>query len=155
MDSAGRTQTVELEHWLTDLSDQQAGQLVAQDDLDQLAADQLLQTVEDAADYAGVESKVVEDWVEKGLVQTGDGAFIKYNLDVFMQSDGAPTAEEKRQQVRSIQELAMSLRTEQEKLTGVEGADGKGPADRSKEEPKNLNMDEVMNLLRQKQKSPR
>ncbi len=152
MDSGGQTQTVKLEHWLTEISDQQAGQLASQEDLDQLAAEQLLQTVDDAADYAAVESKVIEDWVGKGLVKTTDGAFIKYNLEVFMQSDGTPSAEEKRRQVKSIQELALALRTEQEELTGGEGAEGQGP---TKQEQKNLNMDEVMNLLKQKQRPQR
>jgi hypothetical protein len=145
-----RRETVKLEHGLTEISDQQADQLVAQEDLDQLAAEQLLQTVDEAADYAGVESKVIEDWVGKGLVKTTEGAFIKYNLDVFLQSDGAPNAEEKRRQVKSIQELALSLKTEQEGLTGIGGAEGQGPA---QQERKNLNMEEVMNLLRQKQRS--
>jgi len=149
MDSAGEMRTVELEHWLTEVSEQQAGQLVAQEDLDQLAAEQLLQTVEDAADYAGVESEVIEEWVAKGLIKTPEGAFIKFNLDVFRQSEGAPTAEEKRQQVRSIQDLAMSLRAEQEELTG-----GAGAAVPPNQERKNLNMDEVMDLF-QRQKRQR
>lgn len=115
LDSAGEKQTVELEHWLAELTDQQAGQLASQEDLDQLAAEQLLETIEDAAAYAGVKSEVIEEWVEKGLALADDGSFLKYNLDLFMASKGDPTAEDIRQQVRSIQELAMSLRTEQEK----------------------------------------
>jgi prepilin-type N-terminal cleavage/methylation domain-containing protein len=118
-DAAGEKQTVKLEHWLAELTDQQADQLTSQEDLDQLAAEQLLDTVEDAAAYAGVKSEVIEEWVEKGLATTDDGSFIKYNLDLFMQSKGDPTAEDKRKQVKSIQELAMALRTEQEKQNGA------------------------------------
>jgi len=152
MDSTGQTQTVELVHWITELTDQQAGQLVQQDDLDQLAADQLLRTVADAAQYAGVDSDVIGEWVEKGLVKTEDGAFVKYNLDLFMQSDGSPTAEEKRQQVKSVEELAMSLRTEQEKLNEAEEPEGKGPTGRSKEELEKMDAGEILNLLKQREK---
>jgi prepilin-type N-terminal cleavage/methylation domain-containing protein len=119
IDSAGQKQTVKLEHWLAELTDQQAGQLMQQEDLDQLAAEQLLETIEDAAAYAGVKSEVIEEWVEKGLATTDDGSFIKYNLDLFVQSKGDPTAEDKRKQVKSIQELALALRTEQERQNGA------------------------------------
>jgi hypothetical protein len=157
VDSRDETQTVELEHWITELTEQQAGQLMQEEDLDQLAAEQLLETAEDAAEYAKVGTEVIEQWVEKGLVATEDGAFIKYNLDLFVQSDGEPTAEEKRTQVKSIQELAMSLRTEQERQEGDAGqsedADGKDPAaGRSREELEKMDVDEVMDLLNRRRR---
>ncbi len=147
MDSTGQTQTVELVHWITELTDQQAGQLVQQEDLEQLAAEQLLRTVADAAGYAGVDSDVIGEWVEKGLVKTEDGAFIKYNLDLFMQSDGSPSAEAKRKQVKSVEELAMSLRTEQEKLNEAEGG-GAEEATEQPQGPKKMDPDEVLDLQR-------
>jgi len=157
VNSAGETQTVELVHWIMELTDQQAGQLMQQEDLDQLAADQLLGTVEEAAEYAKVGTEVIEEWVGKGLVTTEDGSFIKYNLDLFIQSNGEPKAEEKRTQVKSIQELAMSLRTEQERQEGAadqpEGADGKDPATGlSPEELEKMNVGEVMDVLKQRRR---
>ncbi len=124
VDSAGEKQTVKLEHWIAELTDQQAGQLGQADDLEQLSAEQLLETIDDAAAYAGVKNEVIEEWTEKGLLTTDDGSFIKYNLDLFKESKGEPTAEVKRQQVRSIQELAMTLRTEQEKQNAAQEESG-------------------------------
>jgi prepilin-type N-terminal cleavage/methylation domain-containing protein len=148
-DSAGERQTVKLEHWLAELTDQQAGQLASQEDLDQLAAEQLLETIEDAAAYAGVRSEVIEEWVEKGLATTDEGAFIKYNLDLFMQSKGEPTAEDKRKQVKSIQELAMTLRTEQEMQDGTleqsEGPGGRDATERPSGTRPRVNPEDLLN----------
>jgi type II secretory pathway pseudopilin PulG len=156
-DAAGENQTVELEHWIAELTDQQAGQLASQEDLDQLAAEQLLETIEDAAAYAGVKSEVIEEWVEKGLATTDDGAFIKYNLDLFMQSKGDPTAEDKRKQVKSIQELAMALRTEQERQNGAsDQPDQSGGNDALNGRPSGTrqgpNPEDVLNRRREQQR---
>jgi prepilin-type N-terminal cleavage/methylation domain-containing protein len=116
IDSKGETRKIELVHWLTPLSDQQAGQLINQQDLEKLEAEQILRTDEDAADYAKIDTDTLRQWVDNGLVKTLDGMFLRYNLDVFMQSKGNPTPEEKGQQVESVQELAMKLRIEQQEL---------------------------------------
>ena len=114
IDSKGQMQTVELVHWVTQLTDQQAGQLMQDEDLDQLEAEQLVQTVEEAAEYAGVSAETIEQWVEKGLLKTDNGAFLRYNLDLFVEGNGDLTPQEKADQVESIQELAMKLRAERE-----------------------------------------
>lgn len=108
VDPQGETQTVELVQWLSPLSDEQTDQLPDADDLDlnELAVEQLLEYVESAAQYAEVEPDVIEQWLSDGLVTTDEGAFIKYNLDIFSRNDGNPTDEQKAQQVASIEELA-------------------------------------------------
>ncbi len=124
IDSRGEMQTVELVHWITQLTDQQAGQLLQDEDLEQLEVEQLVRTVEEAAEYAGVSAETIEQWVEKGLLKTDDGAFIRYNLDLFVEGNGDPTPPEKAEQVESIQELAMKLRAEREgTFEGGEDAD--------------------------------
>jgi prepilin-type N-terminal cleavage/methylation domain-containing protein len=152
MDSTGETQTVELVHWITELTDEQAGQLVQEEDLEQLEAEQLILTVEDAADYAGVDSETIEQWVENGLLTTADGSFIRYNLDLFMEGGGDPTEQEKAEQVESIQELAMKLRMEQEGDFG--GPLGPGGEDsrqgRSDEQIGEMDAGELMNRLRER-----
>jgi len=157
VDSAGEKQTVKLEHWLTDLTEQQAGQLGQGEDVEQLAAEQLLETIEDAAQYAGVQSSVIEEWVEKGLLTTEDGSFIKYNLDLFMQSKGDPTAEDKRKQVKSIQELATSLRAEQEKQNEASGQpEGTGVKDgttgQPPKQPGTMNLGDALNRLKERRR---
>ena len=111
VDPLGETQTVELVQWLCPLSEQQADQLpqTGDLDLDELATEQLLEYVESAAQYAGVEPDTIEQWLSEGLVTTTEGEFIKYNLDVFSHNDGNPTDEQKAEQVASIEELAAVL----------------------------------------------
>lgn len=108
IDSLGETQTVELVHWITPLTDQQAEQLLGEEDLETLAAEQLLGTVEEAAGYAGVDAETIGKWIENGLLVTQDGAFIKHNLDIYIRSQGNPTEEEKGLQVESIEVLALT-----------------------------------------------
>ena len=112
IDSAGETQTLELTHWLGSLTDQQANQLVQDEDLEALAAEQLIDTVEEAAEYAGVEVATVEGWIDNGLQLTDEGAFIRYNLDIYVDAAGEPSEADKTQQVESIEELAIALSAE-------------------------------------------
>ncbi len=108
-DSKDQEQTVELVHWVAMLSDKQAEQLTDGEDLEALAAEQLIEDIETAAEYAGVEPATIEQWMENGLLTTSDGAFIQYNLDIFISSNGEPTEEQQDQQVESIEDLAMIL----------------------------------------------
>ena len=152
-DSKGENQKVELVHWITKLTDQQAGELVDDEAMAQLEAEQILATAEEAAKYAGISVETLQQWVENGLVTTEDDRFIKYNLDVFTKRQGEPSAEEKARQVESIQELAMALRTMQK---GVEeGADGSGDnplTGVSPEELEKMDIGEVIELLKKRQK---
>jgi len=156
-DTAGETQTVKLEHWITELTDQQADQLAGQEDLDQLAVDQLVETPEEAAQYAGVSAETIEQWVENGLVTTDDGLFIKYNLDIYVRSKGNPSDQDKADQVQSIEDLALSLRSLQEEQgdrSGAEqGAEGIDPlTGLPYEELEKKDVREVMELLQKRQK---
>jgi len=156
IDPSGETQTVELVHWITTLTDQQAEQLLGEEDLETLAAEQLLETVEDAAGYAGVDAETVEKWVENGLLVTEDGAFIKHNLDIYIRSQGNPTEEEKGLQVESIEALALTLQGAADE-TGSESdvRRGNGGVDPATGLPydqlEKMEVGEVMELLRNRQ----
>jgi len=156
-DSQGERQKVELVHWIAELTDRQADKLVQNEDLEQLEVEQLLATAEEAAAYAGVDLETLEQWVKSGLVRDKDGAFIKYNLDLFVDSKGDPTQEEKARQVDSMVELAMVLRTMQKELEEGAGTPGR-TGDRepttglTQEQLEQRNVGEVMDLLKQKQK---
>lgn len=105
-DPNGYEQTVELTHWLTDLTKEQLLQLMRRDEEGQGdLADQLIESVEEAAEYAGVDVETIEQWLENGLLTTEDGSFIKSNLDLYMRSSGNPTEEDKKQQIKSEAEL--------------------------------------------------
>jgi type II secretory pathway pseudopilin PulG len=105
-DPNGQEQTVELTSWLTDLTKEQLLQLEKRDE-DELGemADELIETLEDAADYAGVNAETIEQWLQNGLLTTEDGSFIKKNLDIYIHSNGNPSEEEKNQQAKSIADL--------------------------------------------------
>ena len=105
-DSNEQEQTIELTHWLTDLTKEQLLQIEQrdEDELQELAAE-LIETLEDAADYAGVNVETIEQWLQNGLRTTEDGSFIKDNLDLYMRSNGDPSEEEKNQQAKSLADL--------------------------------------------------
>lgn len=105
-DPNGQEQTIELTHWLTDLTKEQLLQIEERDEeeLGELAAE-LIETLEDAADYAGVDVETIEQWLQNGLLTTEDGSFIKDNLDLYMLSSGNPSEEEKNQQAKSLADL--------------------------------------------------
>lgn len=152
-DPTGQARTVELVHWITTLTDQQAEELLDDEDLEALAAEQLLDTLEGAAGYAGVDADTIGQWIENGLITTADGAFIKHNLDIYVRSRGNPTDEEKDLQVDSIAALALLGR----EATGQSGRQADSPADSSGVDPatglrydelEKMEVPEVMELLR-------
>ncbi len=103
-DTEGQTQTVELTHWLTDVSKQQLLELMKQQQ-DQGQANQIIETLEEAAEYAGVDVPTIQQWIQNGLLTTDDGSFIKKNVDIFKNSNGNPPPEVKSQQAESVKDL--------------------------------------------------
>jgi Tfp pilus assembly protein PilV len=157
-DSTGQKQTIKLEHWITELTDQQANQLEGQpQSIEELTADQVIKTPEEAAQYADVDAETIQKWIDGGLVTMDDGTFLKHNLDVFIRSDGKPTGAEKALQVKSIEELAKSLKLQEgnkgENADTLQGSDGK---DRLTGLPQNqldkTSVGDAMKLLQNKKK---
>lgn len=113
-DTEGELQTVELTHWLTDLTREQLLQIMknAEQEMEDLTGE-LIETVEEAAEYAGVEPETIEQWLENGMLTTEDGSFVRKNLDIYRQSDGNPSPEDIQLQVKSIADLRKPT-TEQE-----------------------------------------
>jgi Tfp pilus assembly protein PilV len=98
IDSDGRQQKVELTNWITDLTQQQVLELIKrrQQQKEQLAqADRLLETIDDAAEYAGADVNTIQQWVDNGMPVTEDGAFIKDYLDLYKQTGGNPLPADK------------------------------------------------------------
>jgi len=150
IDSTGEEQTVKLEHWITELTDQQASQLGGEpQSIEELTAEQLLATAEEAAEYAGVDVETIEQWVENGLVTMKDGAFIKFNLDVYVRSDGKPTGGEKKQQVESMEDLAAFLEESGQATDQIQDTDGKDSLTGvPQEQLDKMGVDDVMKLLK-------
>ena len=104
IDSSGQRQTVELIHWLTGLTKEQLMQIMNQQEEELLAA-QLLETVEEASEYANVDSQTIEQWIDNGMLTTEDGLFIKRNLDLYMRTNGNPSPEDRNMQITSEADL--------------------------------------------------
>ena len=104
VDAEGENQTVELTHWLTDLTEQQIQQLMQQEQ-EQFSPEQILETIEEAAEYAGVDVDTIQQWIDNGMRLTEDGFFIKDELDLYEQTGGNPTEEDRRRQRRENQDL--------------------------------------------------
>ncbi|MGD8786765.1 MAG: prepilin-type N-terminal cleavage/methylation domain-containing protein, partial [Phycisphaerales bacterium] len=90
VDTQGQEQRVELTHWLTDLTRGQLLEIMNRDEQEELLSAQLIETIEEAAEYAGVDVQTIEQWLENGMLKTGDGSFIKMNLDIYKSSNGSP-----------------------------------------------------------------
>lgn len=157
-DSTGEEQTIKLEHWITELTDQQANQLAGQPgSIEELTGEQVLATADEAADYAGVDVETIKKWVEDGLVTMKDGNFIKYNLDVYVRSEGKPTAVEKKQQVESMEELAAFFKSQagggKEATDQIQNTDGKDSlTGLPQEQLDKMGVGDVMKMLKDKKK---
>ena len=116
-DPNGEPKTVELTNWLTDLTKEQLLQVMKQDEDVDISAE-LIETMEGAAEYAGVDFETIEQWLQNGLLTTDDGAFIKMNLDLYMNSNGNPSEEDKAKQVKSETELKNLQKSPEEGSSG-------------------------------------
>ncbi len=118
-DAAGEEQTIELTHWLTNVTKEQMLELTQRDEKEKTTlAGQVLETVEDAAAYAGVDVGTVEKWIDNGMLTLENGSFVKQNLDLYKSSGGSPTAEQVQTQIQSEAELVQQGTGQGQDATG-------------------------------------
>ena len=110
-DTAGEQQTVKLTHWLTDLTKEQLLQMLQQR-YEQLAEDQLLKGVEEAASYADVDVETIQQWVQDGMHITKEGYYIKGYLELYKKYNGSPPAEEISRVQKKIEESSQPTESE-------------------------------------------
>ncbi len=155
-DAEDQEQTVELTHWLTDVTKEQLLQMMdAQDGENEQWADQLIESAEEAAIYAGVAVETIEQWMDDGMLVTEDGSFVKGNLDIYMSGNGDPSPEDREQQIRSRAELE----SRQEKLDDLNAPgrqEGAGEIDPKTgltyEELEQMSFSEVYELMKNRQR---
>jgi len=157
-DSEGQKQTIKLEHWITELTDQQANQLGGQpQSLEELTAEQVIKTPEEAAQYADVDLETIQKWIDNGLVTMEDGAFLKHNLDIFIRSGGKPMGAEKGLQAKSIDDLAKLLKLKEDSEgENANTLQGPGGTDRLTGVPQDqldkMSVGDAMRLLKDRKK---
>jgi hypothetical protein len=107
--SGGETKNVELTHWLTRLTDAQSQQLMARSAMQkQLLVKYIIATEELAAEYAGVDAKTIEQWVKNGMPMTESNEYLKPWLDLYLQTDGNPTEQDRQDTLAEYPELSIT-----------------------------------------------
>lgn len=101
-DTEGEEQTIELTSWLTNVSEEDVRKIIEeqQKEEEELLAEQLIETEEEAAAYAGVDEQTIQQWVENGMLKTDDGYYIKNQLDLYIDTDGNPSIEDRELQAQ-------------------------------------------------------
>ena len=147
-DTEAQEQTIELTHWLTDLTKEQLLEIMTRDQQEGQLAGQFIATLEEAAEYAEVDVETIERWLDNGMLTTDDGFFVRMNLVIYQRSGGNPTPQQKMQQVSSEAEL-IKLTTEQEKR----GADEIDPkTGLTYDELESMDSREVFNLMKNRRR---
>jgi len=138
-DSAGESRTIELTHWLTELTKEQEQELMRRMELKkQMLAEHIIETGDLAAEYAGVSVETIRQWVQNGMPVTEDGEYLKPWLDLYLQADGRPTEEEKQYLLSEYPELAAFA---QKKVVPDEGQE---PASESPPVPDLQDTDKIL-----------
>jgi type II secretory pathway pseudopilin PulG len=108
-DSGGETRNVELTHWLTRLTDAQVQQLTARLAMQkELLAKHILATEELAAEYAGVNAETIRQWVKNGMPMTESDEYLKPWLDLYLQTNGNPTEQDRHDTLDEYPELSIT-----------------------------------------------
>ncbi len=119
-DSGGETKDVELTCWLTALTAAQTQQLTARQAMQkQLLTQHILSTEELAAEYAGVDAETIRQWVKNGMPLTEYSEYLKPWLDLYLQTDGNPTEQDRQDTLAQYSELSITKpkKVTQDKLT--------------------------------------
>jgi len=90
-DAQGETQKVELTHWLTYLTKEQMEKILQfEEEREQQLQEEgeIIQTIEEAAEYAGVDVQTIRQWVTNGMKTTASGWYIKDELDLYATTEG-------------------------------------------------------------------
>ena len=95
-DAAGEVRTVELTHWLTELTKEQVDKMRAMTDQQQAELDEyIIETAQQAAAYIGVTSETIEQWVDGGMPVTAEGYYLKPWLELYFETKGQPNPMER------------------------------------------------------------
>jgi prepilin-type N-terminal cleavage/methylation domain-containing protein len=90
-DTRGEIQKIELIHWLTYLTEEQMEKIrQAREEEERLLEEegQIILTIEEAAEYAGVDVETIRRWVSSGMPITESGWYIKPELDRYASTGG-------------------------------------------------------------------
>ena len=72
----------------------------------QRIAQHIIETEELAAEYAGIDVETIRQWIQNGMPRTQYQAYLKPWLDLYLQTDGRPTEQDKQNVLSQYPELA-------------------------------------------------
>jgi len=132
-DSAGQTQTISLTQWLTELTDEQVNELADRKALlEKLLEEHLIDTVELAAQYAGVTADTIRAWVRNGM-PTFEKTYIKPWLDLYLRTNGQPTDLDKERLIAEYPELSATALKKNQQTESATGTDSESAMDAATE----------------------
>ena len=139
-DSSGENKTVELTHWLTELTEEQVQELMRRMELKkQQLARHIIETEDLAAEYAGVSVETIRQWVQNGMPVTENSEYLKPWLDLYLQTDGSPTELEKQSLLYEFPELASVAQGQTSTDQQAEPA-SESPSDEEQTFPEDINV---------------
>jgi prepilin-type N-terminal cleavage/methylation domain-containing protein len=149
-------QTVELTHWLTDVTkDQLLKMMNDPNSAGELFSEQLIESVDEAAAYAEVDVETIERWLDNGMEVTDDGSFVKGNLDIYKAANGDPSPEDRQRQISSTAEFEAEQRESGNINTGggQQGADEIDPkTGLTYRELEQMDFPDVYNLIKERRR---
>ncbi|MFC1738209.1 hypothetical protein ACFL1G_04055 [Planctomycetota bacterium] len=161
-DTEGEEQSVELSHWLTNVSKQQLINILKeQEKRKEHLVEAIMKSIEEAAEYVEVNVNTVQMWVGDGMPRTKEGYYIKDMLDLYKQTNGYPTDKQIEQRKEAFQLLANSVGGEiiaeptapTDTTTSPQDASGRTPQESipgyTEEQLANMTFSEVWQLLLQ------
>lgn len=106
---------IELVHWITSLSKQQLLEMIKQKEQSiQYTDDQLISDPAEAAAYAEVDISTLQEWMENGMQVTEDDEFIKPQLDLYKNTGGDPSQQQRQQALLDLSQQEMESRQQSE-----------------------------------------
>ncbi len=80
------------------------------------AADQIIKTQKQAAEYAGVKTRTIRRWLAAGMPKTQEGHYIKNMLDFYKRNEGQEVSEDRKREASA----QADYKTTKAKLLGME-----------------------------------
>ncbi len=74
----------------------------------QLLVKHIIATEELAAEYAGVDAKTIRQWVKNGMPMTESDEYLKPWLDLYLQTNGNPTEQDRQDTLAEYPELSIT-----------------------------------------------
>jgi len=134
--SEDEREEVKLVHWLTNLTKQQLLEMIKQkEEYIEYSPEQIVSGIEGATEYAGVDVTTIQSWVENGMPLSEDGEFIKPQLDLYKNTGGSPTEQQKKQTLLDLSQEEIKTQTEQSKQQDEPTEQPSKPQDQQPSEP--------------------